>query len=61
MLERENNDGANPPARPKSNIQELNIKYPCAAAYLQAESWSRASNDVKGTTGDIAKEKIIND
>ena len=44
---------------PSSNTAaEVAQKYPRAAAYLHAESWSYASNDVKASLGRIARNQI---
>ena len=44
---------------PSSNTAaEVAKKYPRAAAYLHAESWSYASNDVKASLGTAAKNQI---
>ena len=48
------------PKKPKSNIVELKVKYPRAAAYLLAKSWYHANNDVKSDAGKKALERIIN-
>jgi hypothetical protein len=60
MMENPHNDGANPPLPQKSNIAQLKQKYPRAAAYLVAEAWSYAANDVKGAAGMAAMEAIVN-
>ena len=45
--------------KPSSNTAaEVAKKYPRAAAYLHAESWSYASNDVKASLGTAAKNQI---
>ena len=48
------------PEKPKSNIEELKIKYPRATAYLTAKNWSYASNVEKMVAGRKALERIIN-
>ena len=60
MMEDEYNDGARPPKKPEISVKELKEKYPRAAAYLKAESWSMASNYIKAGAGQKAKERIIN-
>lgn len=47
------------PAKPKSDPEELSARYPMAAAMLQAESYSRASNDRKASAGRKAVERIL--
>lgn len=49
-----------PPKRPDINIEELNAKYPRAAAYLKAEAYSNSSDVGKRSAGKKAKERIIN-
>lgn len=47
-------------ARPKSNPEELAQKYPRAAAYLLAQSYSGAGNYAKASAGRKAAERILN-
>lgn len=54
-MEDEYNDGVNMPKRPSSNIDELCTKYPRAAIYLKADSYSCAENYHKANAGDKAK------
>ena len=60
MMDDEYNDGANPPAMPKSNIDDLSSKYPRAAAYIKAVAYSYASHYAKSAAGRKAVERIIN-
>lgn len=60
MMDDEFNDGACPPKPPKADVDELMAKYPRAAAYIKAESYSYAEHDVKSNAGKKALEKIIN-
>lgn len=60
MMEDQDNDGAFPPMRPTVNVEELNTKYPRAAAYIKAENYSCAANYAKSSAGRTALEKIIN-
>jgi len=60
MMDDEYNDGVNPPERPTTNIAELKARYPRAAAYLVAESYSYADHYVKAGAGKRAVERIIN-
>ena len=46
--------------KPKYDFAEMNAKYPRAAAYLKAESYSLAAHDVKASAGRKALEKIVN-
>lgn len=54
-MEDEYNDGVKMPTRPKVNIDELCAKYPRAAVYLKADSYSDAANYDKANAGDKAK------
>lgn len=54
-MEDEYNDGVNMPRRPTSNIDDLCAKYPRAAMYLKADSYSCAENYNKANAGDRAK------
>lgn len=58
MMENADNDGVNPPKAPKVSSKNFKKKYPKAAAYLWAESWNYASNDVKSSAGSRAMERI---
>jgi hypothetical protein len=60
MMDDEFNDGANPPRKPKSDINELRVKYPKAAAYLKAQGFMQSSNVDKYSAGKKALERIIN-
>lgn len=60
MMEDQDNDGACPPTRPTVSVEELNAKYPRAAAYIKAENYSCAANYAKSSAGRKALEKIIN-
>ena len=60
MMEDEGNDGVNPPIRPQSNIRELKLKYPRAAAYIEAKSYEYSANYAKSGAGRNACERIIN-
>ncbi len=46
------------PAQPKDNAAEIAAMYPAAAAYLQAEEYSRASDDRKASAGRTAMNRI---
>lgn len=48
------------PSRPEVNMNELLAKYPKAAAYLKAQSYSKAYNCGKVAAGEKALERIIN-
>lgn len=58
MMNDEFNDGVNPPKNPNTDLNALRAQYPVAAAYLKAESWSRARHDVKSNAGSRAMIKI---
>lgn len=58
MMEDEYNDGVNPPAKPKTDVDALREQYPVAAAYIRAESWNSASHDVKAAAGHKAMAAI---
>lgn len=60
MMADENNDGANPPSKPKTDVAALMTQYPVAAAYLQAESYANSSHFVQAAAGRKALERIIN-
>lgn len=47
------------PTKPAVSITELYEKYPKAAAMLQAEAYSSASNVAKSSAGRKARERII--
>lgn len=47
------------PTKPAISTTELCAKYPKAAAMLQAEAYSRASNVAKSSAGRKARERII--
>ena len=46
--------------KPDYDLEEMNRKYPRAAAYRKAEAYEYASHYYKATLGEQAKEKIIN-
>ena len=48
------------PGYPEGDIKALYARYPRAVAYLRAEAWTEAENDVKSHAGAVAREKIIN-
>lgn len=48
------------PGYPEGDIKALCAQYPRAAAYLRAEAWAEAENDVKSQAGAEALEKILN-
>lgn len=58
MMEDENNDGARPPKPIRGDVDSLRTKYPAAAAYLKAESWSYADHYAKSAAGRKAMERI---
>lgn len=58
MMEDEGNDGARPPRPARTDQKELAAKYPAAAAYLKAESWSVASHYAKSGAGNKAMQRI---
>jgi hypothetical protein len=59
MMDNEYNDGVNPPAPIKSDIETLKAQYPRAAAYLKAEKWEMSSNYEKSDAGQKAKDAIV--
>lgn len=59
MMDDEYNDGARPPKKPEVSPSEVAAKYPRAAAYIKAESWSYAAHYAKAAAGRKALEKII--
>lgn len=59
MMEDEYNDGIFPPEKPSVNLDDLRARYPRAAAYLRAESWTFASNSAKNSAGRKALNRII--
>lgn len=60
MMDDEFNDGTRAPKLPTADVDALLAKYPRAAAYIKAESYSYAAHDVKSMSGAKALEKIIN-
>lgn len=60
MMEDESNDGVNPPAKPRVDIAALIAKYPRAAAYRKAESWTYSGHYAKSAAGQRAMERIEN-
>jgi len=54
MMEDEGNDGVTPPA-PPADYDTLAALHPVAAAYLRAEEYEAASNDVKAAAGHEAR------
>lgn len=58
MMEDEQNDGVNPPKPVKTNIGELTKKYPRAALYIKADSYSCAAHYAKSDAGNKAMELI---
>lgn len=60
MMDDESNDGVFPPVKPAVSPAEISAKYPRAAAYVKAETWSYAANYVKADAGRKALEAIIN-
>lgn len=59
MMDDGDNDGVNPPRRPKANVDEIARKYPRAALYLRAESYESARHWAKAKAGEEAKEIIL--
>lgn len=60
MMEDGDNDGVTPPAPMIANVGELQKKYPRAAAYLRAESYSYAAHDAKSEAGRKAMALLEN-
>lgn len=60
MMDDPDNDGAFPPKKPDVTPAEVSAKYPRAAAYVKAETWSRAAHYAKAASGQKALEAIIN-
>ena len=60
MMDDEYNDGVFPPKKPTASSKDLMSKYPRAAAYLKAESWSYSEHFVKSAAGRKAMDRIIN-
>lgn len=60
MMEDEYNDGVNPPKKPTESLEDLKRKYPRAALYLKADSYSEASHYAKSGAGNKAK-KLLED
>ena len=60
MMEDGDNDGARPPRAAKGDVKALRARYPRAAAYLMAESWSYASHYAKSAAGNKAMQRILN-
>lgn len=54
-MEDEYNDGVHMPVLPTANIEELEAKYPIAALYLKADSYTYSENYAKSAAGDKAK------
>lgn len=48
------------PGYPEGDVEALCAQYPRAAAYLRAEAWAEAENDVKSEAGAVALKKILN-
>ncbi len=46
-------------AKPEITVEELKTRYPRAAAYLKAQSWTRSNNVGKFSAGRKALERII--
>ena len=60
MMEDENNDGCCPPKGIDIDIvEELEKKYPAAAAYIVAESYEGSSWFIKSAAGSRAAERIM--
>ena len=60
MMEDENNDGCCPPNSIDIDIvEELEKKYPAAAAYIVAESYKGSSWFIKSAAGSRAAERIM--
>jgi len=58
MMADEGNDGARPPRPIKGDVDALRAKYPAAASYLRAESWSYADHYAKSGAGRRAMVRI---
>jgi len=60
MMEDEQNDGANAPSHPATDVRDIAAKYPKAALYVRAENYSLAANYHKSSAGNKAMEILIN-
>jgi hypothetical protein len=58
MMEDEGNDGVNPPKHPLASSADLATRFPRAAVYISAESYSFASHWAKAKAGEEAMEII---
>ncbi len=58
-MEDEHNDGVNMPVSPDVSAEDLMAKYPLAALYNQADSYSSASNGHKSAAGYNAKKVLV--
>jgi len=59
MMDDEYNDGVNPPKPIAVKPEEIEAKYPRAAAYVEAENYGKASNYDKANSGEKAMKRII--
>jgi cyanate lyase len=59
MMNDEFNDGIKPPEGAPKDIKELTTKYPQAAAYIAARSYSKTRNDVQSSIGREAMSRIL--
>ena len=58
MLRAIDNGSTRFPTPPTTELKEMSGKYPAAAAYLSAKSWSKSSNFEKSYLGDMARESM---
>jgi len=59
MMDDEANDGVFCPTMPDSDIDALKARYPRAAVYVMADSYSNASHDQKASAGRRAKDLLL--
>jgi hypothetical protein len=59
MMGDENNDGIHPPKKPTSDVSALKLKYPCAAAYIEAEHYELSAHPSKSALGEQARKAIL--
>lgn len=59
MMCDEKNDGVRSPKQPKASIDEIKKMYPAECCYYKANCYAMASNDLKSSAGDKAKEILL--